>query len=588
MLNPCRPSLSRPCRFAFFGAVVIAALAAGSFSGASGVSEGRRHLEDAREDVESARELLGQRRYDGARRHLVSARGHIAAARNDADRISLRAISVAPVLGSGGRALRAAARAGDQLVDAGEILVEEVEALEQAVAKGDGHSLKAVHEATARAVRALDDTAARLRRAERALSGPAGAFLPAVSQPARSMISHLDDHLAELARVRRGLALAGELTDAQSDIRLLVLSQDTMELRPTGGFIGSFGVLRIAGGSVELERYESYEALPPASPPLNTPDDLAAALEYPWNLANANWWPDFPTSARAARELFLRQGGGEVDGVMALTEQTMARLIGVLEPVKLPSYPDPVVEDRFGPRVLWEVELKRPRDEPRKKFLAELADAVLGRLLGAGDRAPEILDAIAASAGSGDLQLWFADPARQAVVEGTVVAGTLPRTNGDFLLLSEANMSANKANADLVKDVDYTVRRDVEGRLRARLRIVYRNNGEPSPVNPYYHGWLKVYVPRGARPLAGTAVQRRQADDGPYDVFFTTVYVAPKGTAEVRIDYLLPDRVLDDGEYRLTWLRQAGTPADHLRAGAGDTTVTGDPTRRLLELSARL
>jgi hypothetical protein len=187
---------------------------------------------------------------------------------------------------------------------------------------------------------------------------------------------------------------------------------------------------------------------------------------------------------------------------------------------------------------------------------------------------------------AGDLQLWFADPSRQVILDGTVIAGALPRAEDDFLLLSEANMTASKANADLVRDVDYTVGREPSGRLRADLHVTYRNNGPRSAVNPYYHGWLHVYVPRGADPLPGTEVTQLPADDGPYQMFFTKVYVPALGTAEVRISYLLPDGVVHDGRYHLTWLRQVGTPADRLRATAGGKTVVGDPARRVVELSA--
>jgi hypothetical protein len=149
-------------------------------------------------------------------------------------------------------------------------------------------------------------------------------------------------------------------------------------------------------------------------------------------------------------------------------------------------------------------------------------------------------------------------------------------------------MSASKANADLVRDADYTVQRGPDGRLHATLRIDYRNEGRPSAVNPYYFGWLKVYVPRGSEPTGGTPVQRSPAEDGPYDIFFTTVHARPGEAAEVRLEYLLPRDVGGDGRYSLTWLRQPGTPADHLKATAGNVTVTGNAARRQVTLTTPL
>ena len=48
-----------------------------------------------------------------------------------------------------------------------------------------------------------------------------------------------------------------KLTAPDTDARILLLSQDTMELRATGGFIGSFGVFHFDHGTVKLERFDS-------------------------------------------------------------------------------------------------------------------------------------------------------------------------------------------------------------------------------------------------------------------------------------------------------------------------------------------
>jgi hypothetical protein len=50
-------------------------------------------------------------------------------------------------------------------------------------------------------------------------------------------------------------------------------------------------------------------------------------------------------------------------------------------------------------------------------------------------------------------------------------------------------------------------------------------------------------------------------------------------------DYLLPRSVVKNGGYRLTWLRQPGTPADTLTATLGDRTVKADPANRRLDIA---
>jgi hypothetical protein len=290
--------------------------------------------------------------------------------------------------------------------------------------------------------------------------------------------------------------------------------------------------------------------------------------------------------AATAREMFRRQGGGEVDGILGITELATARLIGALGPLTVPGYAQPVVAEGFDERVVYEVELKFPQDQPRKKFLIALANVLFDRLLHLpGDRLPAVAEAVEESVGAGDIQLWFADEARQRQLEVSVIAGRLPAPGQDFLLVVDANLTASKANLGLRKQMDYRVRREGD-RFVATLEIEARNERPTSPVNRYYNGLLRVYVPKGTKlvsPRPGQFVQ--PAADGPFDIVGQRILVEPEDRRVVRFDYTLPPTVAPDGDYRLRWLRQPGTPRDTLRAVVHQRTSVADPRRRVLEVS---
>lgn len=556
--------------------------------GAGRVASARHDLDAGRRELVAARAALAERRDADAGLALDRAERRFSRARRTAGALPLGAVRALPVLGSPGRALAGAARAGLELVAAGRVVTAAARELPTAGRSGlDGHDLSAFHAATLGSGRALDRARAHLDRARRLVAGPAGALLPPVSGPARAVGRELDGAARDLDAARRGLRLLAELSAPDTEARILVLSQDSMELRPTGGFIGSFGVIRIAGGTARLERYESFEDLPPPDPPMAPPPLLAQALPRWWGISNVNWWPNFPTTAATAREMFRRQGGGEVDAVVAFTEDAMARLVGAIGPVTVPGYAEPVTEEGFARRVLWEVELKRPQDTPRKRFLIELSRIVFDRVLSLpAEEVPDVARAVAASVAAGDVQAWFADPRRQRLIAGTAWAGELPAPSGDFLRLAEANLSAGKANAELTRSVAYTVRRSGD-RMVAHLEISYRNAGAPSPVNPYYSGLLRVYVPRGSRLLdtSGGQMDLGDAADGPYRVFARWVHVAPLGRQEVAFDYLLPAEVVRGRHYRLTLVRQPGTTRDVYAVVAAGRHATLAPGRRSLELA---
>jgi hypothetical protein len=406
------------------------------------------------------------------------------------------------------------------------------------------------------------------------------------------MLAMLEEAQRQLAAGGRGLGLIADLTAPDTDVRLLLLAQDSMELRATGGFVGSYGVLHFKGGTAKLEQYTDAGSLPLPVPPMPAPKELANAVGNAWELTNVNWSPDFPTTARTATEMFRRQGGGEVAGVIAITQHLMEDLVAALGPIKLPGYEQPVTADGLAQRILYEVELKQPHDEPRKKFLVELADAVFARIFAlAPHEVPSVVSALGHAAGAGDLQVYFGDPGRQAAVAGTALEGALPMVPGDFLMTVETNMSAGKANADLVRNIHYTVTPGPDGRLKASLEIEYRDTGAVTEVNPYYNGYLRVYVPKGSTLIehGDLTTQAQDAPDGPYGVFGKAVFVPADGERVVEsFEYLLPKSAVKDGRYRLTWLRQAGTNADTLTATVGDRTFTeaADPRRLDIDVKA--
>ena len=567
-----------------FALAVVAALAVPS------LISGRRDLLHVRADLSAARLALAQRDDAGARTHLDNATARLATADERASGLALRLIRPFPLLGSPARALSAAVAAGSEGLAAGRIIADASSSFPTSASTTvDGHDLSAFHQAATRSQTAVAEAGRHLDAAGARLAGPAKAVLPPIARAAKEMREEIAGGRRQLDGLTRGLTLLRDLTGPETEVRLLLLSQDTLELRPTGGYIGSYGVLHFSRGTARLEEYAATEDLPPASPPLPTPVGLSSYLFTPWGLSNANWSPDYPTTAGTAAELFKRQGGGNVDGVLALTELATARLIGALGSLKLPSYAEPVVEQGFDLRVVYEVELKTPRDEPRKKFLIEMADVLFARLFDLpAERLPAVADAVRRSIGAGDVQLWFRDPARQELVAGTEASGALPRNPGDFLMIVDSNMTGSKANLETVKQVDYSVERRGDARLVAHIRVEIRNQGAPSPINPLYNSYLRIYAPAGSVLLDRPFLTKQLGRDGPYEVFAHPLVVRAESQESVTLNYLLPTNVAPGNDYALTWVRQAGTSRDIFNVSAGGRTAQLGPERRESSFTAKL
>src|SRR3989338_8412145 len=121
--------------------------------------------------------------------------------------------------------------------------------------------------------------------------------------------------------------------------RYLIIFQNPAELRPTGGFIGSFALVDIehgeiknlqipAGGSYDLQGTLKKHVFAPL--PLHI-------INSRWEFQDANWFPDFPTSARKLMWFLEKSQGPSVDGVIAINASVLPDLLHVVGSVKLAS-----------------------------------------------------------------------------------------------------------------------------------------------------------------------------------------------------------------------------------------------------------
>ena len=164
--------------------------------------------------------------------------------------------------------------------------------------------------------------------------------------------------------------------------RYLVLTQDPAELRPTGGFIGSYGIIVFDRGSMTDHRFEDVVPLdypwdyPRIEPPQQLADYLLGA-QQPWQFADANWSPDFPTSARDALQLYTNESGdAEIDGVIGITTYTIDEILKVTGPVEVPDYDVTIAPGETTLKALQLTRAAAP-GEDRKAFLPAFADSLI-------------------------------------------------------------------------------------------------------------------------------------------------------------------------------------------------------------------
>lgn len=369
---------------------------------------------------------------------------------------------------------------------------------------------------------------------------------------------------------------------APTDVLLLYLNN--MELRPGGGFLGTYGLLRVAHGQLQSFTTDDVYSLDKnvigameLDPP--TPFRDLGIVRY-WYLRDANWSPDFAESSRTVLDFYRREGGsGTPTIVVGLTPTFAAALLTLVGPITVDGVRFDAVN--IADELEYQVEkayytkgIPQPR---RKDIIAPLSRAVMDGFLNLPFRMwRDAFDHARVAVTERHLMAYAEDPVLQGTLDRLGATGRMhPRAIGeDALMVVDANLGALKTDAVMDRAITYAVRPDGSGGYRGTITVTYRNTGTFTWKTTRYQSYTRVYLPPGTQVLRVTGAAPYEAGRNmspPLDhyeelgrtVFGTLVRVEPGATQTVVVEtQLAPDVVaaMDAGTYRLAVQKQLGTP----------------------------
>lgn len=180
-----------------------------------------------------------------------------------------------------------------------------------------------------------------------------------------------------------------DILGKEGEKNYLVLFQNNMELRPTGGFIGSFAVLKIDNGVFSnLEVYDVYDVDGQLKGYVEPPWQIKSFLnEASWYLRDSNWDPDFSVSAKRAQWFLNKSVGIKVDGVISFDISFVKDMISVMGGITVPDYSVKIDTNNFYDIVQFEAEKNFFAGSRQKdNFLTALSRAVLFELKNSDSR----------------------------------------------------------------------------------------------------------------------------------------------------------------------------------------------------------
>jgi hypothetical protein len=305
-------------------------------------------------------------------------------------------------------------------------------------------------------------------------------------------------------------ALIKQLLGENGTKRYLIVFQNNTEIRPTGGFIGSFAEVKVHDGVMETLNVPgggSYDLQGTLQEQLIAPEPLQL-LSARWEFQDGNWFPDFPTSARQLMQFYRDAGGPSVDGVLAVNATFVAQLIGLLGPIHMEDYDRTIDEENFIFEAQKIVEHEYDQEENRPKaFIGDLAPLLVEHMIEkTSNDFLGIVDFLNAGLSQKELQLYMEDEALQRQVIKHGWGGEVKWTNQDYLMVVDTNLGGGKTDGVIGQTVDVQINIDTQGAITNTVTIERTHYGIQGLLFTGVNNvdYLRMYVPKGSTLLEAT------------------------------------------------------------------------------------
>ncbi|MHB8688597.1 MAG: DUF4012 domain-containing protein [Candidatus Dormibacteraceae bacterium] len=372
----------------------------------------------------------------------------------------------------------------------------------------------------------------------------------------------------------------------------LIEQVNPSELRPGGGFIGTYSILQANEGSLKLvssgDAFQlSKTRTSPGQPGYVAPPGPLHEFvpNTSWSFIDSNFFPDFPSNALAGEAFAQPWLGTHIDAVLSIDYYAVAKMLELTGPLSVAGYGITLNSTNFVPLV---VQYDIAADPRHKAILSAVAGTLMNRVATLPpDQWPALLSALNELTNSRHLQAYFNNATVEGEIDRVGWSGALnPTRSRDYMMEVEANLGGTKANYFVTRH--FTVELTRNGNtLHHKLTIDLVDN-MPFEYHPgeYYTAYLRLYVSDSAfsssdnlrvvkfpnpTPPAGTRMI-----DGWLPTFHGYGH-----SGQAVFAYDTPWVADGRGEGQIYWQKQPGTLDDAVTVkwndGTGHTyTATGD------------
>ena len=307
--------------------------------------------------------------------------------------------------------------------------------------------------------------------------------------------------------------------DSDEPQHFLILFQNSSEIRPGGGFLGSFAQLTLKrGGLNHLEVNDIYDLDGQLTLKVEPPKALQS-ITTNWGARDANWFLDFPTSARKVIKFLeasriFQDRGIRFSGIIAINDKVINEIIDIIGPIELNDPPLTLTAENFLPEIQKEVETKA-----NKNILKQITPIIFERLnkLTGDSQKKELLNIFGKRFENKDIMVYFENPIMESFTKSLSVGGEWfeldSNFSGDYLAVVNANVAGGKTDAFIKQKISLYSEIGRDGIINNTLSIQRENLGnqrEEKWYNTANQNFIQIFTPKDTESVSLTGNDQKE------------------------------------------------------------------------------
>ena len=320
---------------------------------------------------------------------------------------------------------------------------------------------------------------------------------------------------ADMLKLRASLFTNADILTALIDFlqtkeerHLAIIFQNPSEMRPGGGFIGSYADIGLTNGNLTtLKVNDIYDPDGQLDLKIAPPEPLQTITPI-WEARDANWFFDFPTSAKKVlfflnNSKIYTESEVKFEAAIAVNTDFISDIFELVGSIELTDYDITLTAENFLEEIQREVESGEDKiaGEP-KRILKVLTPILFDRL---NDLNPEkrnqFIQTVERHLDVKNMMVYFEDKALQFYVKSVGIAGDvfMPRrdTLTEYLAVVNANIGGHKTDAFIDQEITLQSSIGIDGKIFNELTITRKHTGNTEKAwwyNALNKNYLQIFT----------------------------------------------------------------------------------------------